>query len=318
MSPLHDYLTGSSGEKYKQRRWMFEWARFLPPFLGKHITRAILPKSFEHMRELDAAFTFDRQERGLSAMRFKGTKITDSVPTNELMERITRPVTLVTTGPSALNHDWEAEKKSGRMIVAVTGGAGFLKERGIVPELLILSDPGFCKTGGYHIRDAIGIPLVLEYRCAAALEAYFPGAFLQRRVSIVERVNRWYGLPPLSKSELQRMNKESKSPFRLGELAPIGWSDCLDLGFFPSSTVAIVALQVLVALGATDIEIIGMDLGGTHSVYGNARPSRLEQNYESIILPSFIMMKSALSNRGIKIRNVSPSCPLPPELFKFS
>jgi hypothetical protein len=318
MNPLLKFLLGGAERTYLERRKLLRLARPFPRLVKKHAASAILPHSLRHMRDLDLAVSFDRGEEGLSAMRFEGTQIFESTPVDRVIPRIDRPVTLVTTGPSAMDHDWESVRRSGRMIVGVTGGATFLRERGIVPELLILSDPGFGKTGGYHIRDAQGVPLVLEYRCAAALFKYFPEALQNRPISLLERVNRWYGVPALEAADLERLNETSGSPFRLDGTAVdsrIGWSDRLDLGFFPSSTVAFVALQILVGLGAEDIEIIGMDLGGTSSIYGNARPSRLRENYESAILPCFEVMHTVLSGRKVRIRNLSKACPLPGEIF---
>jgi len=36
-----------------------------------------------------------------------------------------------------------------------------------------------------------------------------------------------------------------------------------------------------------------------------------------VILPSFLEMGEALSGKGTDIRNLSPTCPLPPSVFKI-
>jgi len=291
-------------------------ASFSTPF-----SKIIWPKSLKHLRRFDHDYSYTRhQEGGLSAMRFKGVEVIQSVPINALVPPITRSVTLVTTGPSALEYDWESLRNSSRMIVAVTGGTKFLQERGITPDLLIVTDPDFCKVNGFHVRDAARIPLVIEYRSAAVVHHHFPDGLDDRPVLLIERVNKWYGIPELPQKVLSSMNRDSGSPFLISEtsdkLGRIGWSNQLELGFYPSSTVAFVALQVLVALGAKDIDIVGMDLGGTQSVYANALPSNLLQTYPTVILPSFLAMKAALAGRTICINNLSPACPLPPEIFE--
>lgn len=320
---LQEYLLNTdSGDFTSRQKWQMLVDRFASG-LSKPISKAIWPKSLKHLRGFDHDYSFTRSmDGGLSSLRFKDAEIIQSVPLNDLIQPITRSVTLVTTGPSALEYDWESLSRSGRMIVTVTGGTKFLQERGITPDLLVVTDPDFCKVNGFHVRDATSIPLVIEYRSAAAVHRYFPSGLDNRPVSLIERVNKWYGIPELSQELLHSMNRQSGTPFFISEapdrLGRIGWSYRLNLGFFPSSTVAFVALQVLVALGAKDIEIIGMDLGGAHSIYANALPSKLQQTYPAVILPSFLAMKDALEGRGIRIHNLSPVCPLPSEIFSPS
>ena len=254
MVTLQDYLLKSDSRVFASRR---KWQLLADRFTGrlrKPLSKAIWPKSLRHLRGFDHEYSFTRGDGRLSCMLFKGREAVPSLPVKSLIPAIDRPVTLVTTGPSALDTDWEALRQSGRMIVAVTGGTKFLQERGITPDLLIVTDPDFCKANGFHVRDAAGIPLVIEYRSAAAVHRHFPGGLDGRPVSLIERVNKWYGIPELSDASLRAMNRESGSPFLISEvpdkLGRIGWSDRLDLGFYPSSTVAFVALQVLVALVA--------------------------------------------------------------------
>ncbi|MFT4176380.1 MAG: hypothetical protein QM627_06955 [Luteolibacter sp.] len=314
-----------------------------PPF--KHLLANLLWRNeWKHLKRFDHRYTFDRKDGSITAMRFKGKIAVESSRIPELLPPIQRPVTLVTTGPSALAYDWEALKHSGRFIIAVTGGASFLKERGIIPDLLVVTDPNFSKVNGFHVRNAEGVPLIIEYRCAAAIHRYFPGGLDHKKVSIIERVNLWYGTPSLPPSTLKNINLQSEFPFYLpdqtgasehsgsshpidsaphlrsasGWRGSVGWSHHMDWGFYPSATVAFVALQAAVGLGAKDIEIIGMDLRGNSSVYQNAMPSKLEQRYASVILPSFQTMNRALAGKDIRIRNLSPVCPLPPGVFDFT
>ena len=321
MNPLHQYLMNAGRAGFPWQARLLKCAEALPRRLRKQAPCAIWAGRMRHMRGLDLDFSFERSELGLAAMRLNGEPVVRSVTVGDLVGRITRPVTLVTTGPSALAHDWETLRHSGRMIVSVNGGASFLRERGIVPDLLVVSDPDFCRTPGYHVRDAAGIPVVMDYRCAAVLYANHPDVFRERRVALIERVNQWYGVPALPQAELRRLNVAAGGPFHFGESPgksqAVGWSDHIHSGFFPSSTVAFVALQVLVALGASEIEIVGMDLGGSRcSIYADAQPDRLQEKYVPIILPSFQLMSKVLARRRIRIANLSPICPLPVEIFR--
>ncbi len=294
----------------------------LPGFLKRLISHLTWDGGLKHMRHFNHDYRFSRNEQGLNKMYHLQREISSGVPIHELLNPIQRPVSLATSGPSALQHDWESLRTSGRMVIAVTGGATFLKQQGITPDLIVVTDPNFCVTGGQHIQDAAGIPLIIEYRAAVSLHTHFPDALKDRPVTFIERINSWYCIPALSKQLLHNYNENSGRPFTISpkpdDLGRIGWSDNINLGFYPSATVAFVALQVLVALGAKDIEIIGMDLGGDTSIYDHARPSKLHENYDRVILPSFEIMGEALQNRGISISNLSLTCRLPDEIFNFS
>lgn len=313
------HLAGSLDPDFTRRVRLTRIAEKFPSAFSKPVVKSIWAGPWKHLKNFDHALGFERLGTDLVLMRENGTPIVDLTPLSKLIGKIDRPVTLVALGPSAKDHDWEAVKNSGRMIVAVSGGATFLKERGITPDLLVVSDPDFGKTAGYHLTHTPGVPLILEYRVAATLHRYFPAALKGRPVTLVERVNKWFGASALNLHQLAESNRNSDSPFRISKtpdpLLRIGWSDRPGLGIFPSATVAFVALQIVIAHGATEIEIIGMDLGGGQSLYADVGASRLEQEYHNVILPSFREMALALAGRKIRISNLSPHCPLPAEIF---
>ncbi len=235
---------------------------------------------------------------------------------------IDRPVTIVATGPSAKDYCWDKIRNGSRYIVAVAGAPTLLKEKGVRPDLLVVSDSRFARYGIEHFRNAPGVPLVTVLRGASFLAKESRNELVSRPFSLIEHVNSWYGLPQLSYDALRALNQESGSPFHFSEPPDlayrIGWSDVPEHGFFSGSTVAFVALQIAVRLGARDIEIIGMDLSGGNRAYDEGdKPVRntLGANYEPVILPSFRMMHHALANRNISVRNLSPVCPLPSALF---
>lgn len=320
--PLEEHLLETGNQRFAvrnalQRRLL----NHLPRAIARPAGHAVWGGGWKHLRHADPEIRFARNSSGLTAITFRGLELKPLVSVHDIIEKITRPVTLVTLGPSARDYDWETLRKSGRLIVAVSGGATFLKERGITPDLLIVSDPDFSKAAGYHVENAPDVPLVIEWRALAALHQHFPAALIGRRIAAIERVNKWFGTRALSGADLRHLNTLSGTPFTFSDvpddLGRIGWSDRMEWGFFPSATVAFVALQIIVALGGTDIEIVGMDLGGGKSVYADAGTSRLAEQYAAVILPSFQTMRIALAGRGISIRNLSPTCPLPPEVFSF-
>ncbi|HVJ46842.1 MAG TPA: hypothetical protein VM511_10680 [Luteolibacter sp.] len=321
MKTIAEHLAGTPLDPFLRKvatqRSLEKW----PKFLAKPVSKLVWSGGYQHLKKFDHDYTFSREGTDLVSMSRNGEEVKRFERLGDLIGPMDRPVSLVTLGPSAKEHDWEAVKASGRMIVAVSGGGTFLKERGITPDLLVVSDPDFSKAAGYHVVNVPGVPLVIEYRAAAALHRHFPEALEGRRIAVIERVNKWYGLPAFDRDGLDKVNAASGSPFHISDvpdkLLRAGWSDRPEWGFFPSATVAIMALQVIIALGAKDIEIIGMDLGGGNSLYSDVGKSRLAEEYQAVILPSFLEMGEALSGKGTDIRNLSPTCPLPPSVFKI-
>ena len=244
------------------------------------------------------------------------------MPLEELVGNIEKPVTIVASGPSAEDHDWNRLRSGERFLIAVAGASTFLKSLEIRPDLFVVSDSRLASRAIQHFENAAGIPMVTVLRGASIHAAESPAELQTRRFSLIERINSWYGLPSLPDSLLLDLNKRSGSPFRFAsEEFPddrCGWSSAPELGFFSATTVTFVALQIAVRLGAQDIEIVGMDLSSAPRVYdegGKPLPNSLEAHLEPVILPSFQAMKQALDGSGVAVRNLSPVCPLPRELF---
>ena len=293
--------------------------KYLPQSAARLIERRMADR---HMRSLAPRTSFRRTAQGGWDVIHAGKEIAQSLPLDHLVGIIERPVTIVATGPSAKKHDWERLKAEGRFVIAVAGASTFLKSLNIRPDLFVVSDSRLARRAIQHFHNAAGVPMVTVMRGASIHAAESPGELRTRRFSLIERVNSWYGLPRLRDDELLDINRRSDSPFHFAdELAPddrCGWSSAPELGFFSATTVTFVALQVAARLGATDIEIVGMDLSSAARVYdegGKPLPNSLEAHYGPVILPSFQAMHRALSGSGVVVRNLSPVCPLPAELF---
>jgi hypothetical protein len=139
------------------------------------------------------------------------------------------------------------------------------------------------------------------------------------RFHVIEKVNRWYGIPVLDPAELLALNEASARPYLLPNppVPGVGWSHDPQVGLFTGKTVPFAVLQLAVWAGAEAIEIIGMDLGGAGHAYHEDVPtiSHLQKDYRQFILPAFECMAAALAGSRMEIRNLSPTCPLPAALF---
>jgi len=306
------------------KRWLavHEVADKLWPRFAAMLERRRWPERFRHMRAIMPGYMYEPAGGGGWIMKKDGRIVTDCLPLERIVGNITRPVTIFATGPTARDCSWERLQSGDRFIIAVNGAPTVLLERGIRPDLHLVIDRHFVQSGVIHFANSPDVPLIGTHRSVAVLAALMPGIYARKPVAIVERVNAWYGIPVIGQQELRQLNRDSGSPFHFPDEPDrkfrIGWSDRPGLGVFSGCTVVLSALQVAVGLGATDIEIIGMDLsnmGHAHTAGISKRPNELVSQYEQYILPTFQAMHRALLGKGAAVRNLSPVCPLPAGLF---
>jgi hypothetical protein len=293
--------------------------RLLPNPLARLSERYLTRR---HMRSIAPRISLRQAEDQAWIVRQGREHIARSLTLEQLTGVIDRPVTIVATGPSAKDHDWQKLRNSGRYVIAVAGATTFLKNLNIRPDLFVVSDSRFALYGIEHFKNAVGVPLVTVMRAASFLADAERQELTGRPFALIEQINSWYGLPRLVSDELLALNQRSGSPFHFPDpLDPhyrIGWSAAPEFGYFSGCTVTFVALQIAVRLGARDIEIVGMDLSSGARAYDEgdkAVRNTLVGNYERVILPSFEMMHQSLRGSGVTVRNLSPVCRLPATLF---
>lgn len=317
MSELEVFLRNR--QPRDQARLIENLYRFLPRPAARLGERYLTPR---HMRSMAPRVSFVDQEDLSWDVRLGTSTIARSRPLTDLVGRIDKPVTIVATGPSAREHAWDEARDGGRFVIAVAGAPTLLKEAGVKPDLLVVSDSRFARYGIEHIRTARGVPMVTVLRAISFLAESSAGELTSRPFAAIEKINSWYGVPRLPVTELEALNQRSGNPFAFPDPLDtdfrIGWSHAPELGFFSGSTVPFVALQIAVRLGAKDIEIVGMDLSSAGRAYAEgdkAVRNTLAANYDEAILPAFRMMHQSLLGSGVSVKNRSAVCPLPASLF---
>jgi len=289
---------------------------------GKWAGKLVFHTATSHMRYIPPEVEIHALGEGSWSLSVAGKPLPPTVPLTNLPGLLDQPVSIVASGPSALDHDWDDLRAGKRFVIAVNGSTTLLEQVGVKPDLMVVIDDNFCVSGACHFAAAAGVPLAIQTTAGATWAALAPDDFNSRTVVLLERVNSWYAIPRVSPAELARLNGESGRPWTLPERMDadfrVGWSARPEWGFFSGRTVTFAALQVAVRLGARDIEIIGMDLGGKGRAYqepGVPRPTYLQAHYADYVLPSFDLMSRALAGTGVRVRNLSPACPLPRHLF---
>ncbi len=322
MNPLETLLADGRNHSFGLRTALAHSLGSSYASLNRMAMRAIWPRKLKHMRYLAKGISIKNEVGHRYTIYSNGASLVKCLYLAELLPSMEMPISIVATGPSALDYPWEQVRNRERFLIGVNGAPTMLKGLGIVPDLLVVTDREFALTGSKHLEAAPGVPLVIEFLAAAALASVAPQLLTNRSVALIERVNMWYGSPSLPFSALRQINAESGMPFVFPPARDpayvVGWSHCPELGFFPGRTVVFAALQIAIGRGAKDLEIIGMDLSGSGRSYAEGaekRPTQLQEHYDAFILPSFQIMCRALAGRNVVISNCSPVCPLPAELF---
>jgi KDO transferase-3 len=322
MTPLETWLDNRGGKAFQCRLAWSRWITDFPNGLKKLASQLIWPRRLKHERYLPPEITLDAKSNGQWTILKNSNPLAKSKALRELIPPIASSTSIIATGPSALEYSWGNLGNCRRFLIAVNGAPTMLKNFGVVPDLLVVTDREFARTGFQHLEVAPGVPLAIEFLAAAALASVAPQLLTDRPFAIIERVNMWHALPMLDDATIKDLNEASGKPFSFPERKDtkcrVGWSHRPDLGIFSGRTVVFGALQIAIGLGATDVEIIGMDLNGAGRAYdeGNKqRPTQLQQHYQEFILPSFEVMSRVLAGSNVSVRNISPVCPLPDDFF---
>ena len=320
LSPLEDYINARKEAAVLRR---IKAQRYLQGIGGSFVRKRIWRWPFRHMRSHPWHLgKLQPTDSGAWEISNDSGHVTDTVPLREWIGRIDRPVSIIAGGPSARDYPLGRRASGERMVVAVNGVPALLAEHDIVPDAWIVADLRLAEMIRENSRHAASTPLAIPAAVASTLAMTAPGELASRSVCVIERVNQWHGVRSLEHARLEKLSRASGAPFVFPAAGDgksmVGWSHRPELGFFSGCTVAFAALQIVIGLGARDIEIIGMDLTGKGHAYAETKgsiPSTLDEHYEQRILPSFALMSEALKGTGVAVRNLSPVCRLPSECF---
>jgi hypothetical protein len=297
--------------------------RHQPAILQKWMRKALWRSSLRHMHYIPPAVVIEPAAAGtwMVRLRGKGSPPFFSRPLAELRNSIDRPATVIATGPSANEFDWASLADGHRVKWAVNGAPTMLAARNLTCDFLVITDHRFAREGAAHIELAArqGATLVFSFEAAAGFASARPELLRRVPFHVCEKVNGWYGIPMVDSPDLAAMNSASGSPFQLPDQprSGVGWSHDPSLGVFPGKTVTFAALQLAVWSGSRDIEVVGLDLGGTTRAYHEDKPaiSHLEAEKREFILPSFRCLAMALAGGPVTITNLSKVSPLPRDLL---
>ncbi len=233
------------------------------------------------------------------------------------------PVIIFASGPSAA--DFPLERYGHVPTMAVNGSIVRFAELGIRPLFYLCDDRGFVMdrltlaVQGVSLAEHAGLGL----DALKTLLGMAPECLEGRSVHLMQRVNRPLEGEPLSNRRYAwrvRNDPDIECGFSLFRQKPnrIGFSRDLTKGYFGSRTIPYAGLQLAHHLGFDRVFLVGLDLtpapGRFYERGADAVPSRLDDDYDDYILPSFELMARRVAGPGFRVYNLSAGSRLPSHL----
>ena len=321
MAQLTDPITGKdlSSEKLKApHNWLLQFQSCFPPNSRPSIVlgRLAWGRSLKHMRNTQSQFSMTPGDKlDTWKLYWKNEHLATTLPYPQ--PQSFDELNIITTGPSLLSVDFESLK--GMTNLGVNGSIALLEKHGIRPEFYVITDLDFFENRMDLVTKALesGAHCFFSFTGIARLLQFSPGLAQSSKISLIQTVNRYYGIPQKTPSELQVALKEH--PYlhiASGGNSKIGWSSDPRKGIFTGNTIAFIACQLAAFMTRRSVKIFGMDLGGNdkeptraYDEQNQPRPTTLGKDYTTTILPAFTHMK--LVHGGCKFHNCSTYSRLP-------
>lgn len=229
----------------------------------------------------------------------------------------------VASGPSAA--DFPLERYRHVPMIAMNGSIVRFAETGVSPLFYLCDDRGFVRDRLPLVRQGIALARhsALGVGALEALLERVPDAIDGRSIYLMLRSNR-----PLDGEELSdrryawrvRNCPDTECRFSLWRQKPnrIGFSRNMVKGYFGGRTIPYAAMQLAYHLGFRNVVLVGADMGaqpGRFYEQGEAAlPSRLDEDYDDYILPSFELVAERVVGPHFRVFGLSRASRLPERL----
>jgi KDO transferase-3 len=293
----------------------------------KKLHRLRTPVGFAHMKSLHPDFAL-RAQSGPAAghdILWRRRVIGTARPVTALIRPETADCFIVTSGPSLANID--LSRLRGRVCFGVNGSIVKSAEVGVAFRYHMVLDRNFARDRFELVKTAIlsGSQCIFSFVVLNEIAERDPGLLAHDNLFLLRQLNAVYGQPKLTPAEFDTwaqgqpgLDLHPDAPLQRGW---VGFSRRPDLGAFSGQTVAFSALQVAWWLGYRRIFILGMDLGGTggygrfYETGASAAKTRLDEDFEPYIRPSFELARRLCREERCAVYNVAPASRLPAEVI---
>lgn len=274
-----------------------------------------------HMRSIHPDFQLQKREDGGFQILWKKKLVGHTRPLAELTPSRGQSCFIVGTGPSISGLDLSRLKN--HPCFGVNGSILKSSEIGSPFIYYVITDRNFFLDRFDLVRRVVrsDSDCLFSFRGLGAICEQAPEVLSGTRLFLLDEVNAHYGQSRMEPNEFEALAAQN-SDFELharveSTQGRVGFSRDIRQGVFTGQTVVFSALQTACWLGYKRIFIVGMDLGGTgHNVrfYESGKQAasmRLDNDYESFILPAFEVARNLMGATDVEIYNLSPHSRLP-------
>ena len=294
----------------------------------RKLKRLSTPAELKHMGKLHPDFALSSSDDvpGAREINWKGKRIGIARPLSMLPTTDQRDCYIIASGPSLA--DFDLSRLGGRTCFWVNGSIAKATECGLPVSFFVVTDKNFARDRFELVRQGIasGADCIFGFRVLNEIAEREPALLASERLFLIQEINARYATAKLDSAAFDVWAEGEAGLFlhESGRLKRgwVGFSQAIDKGVFTGQTVVYSALQVACALGFRQVFILGMDLGGTGTLArfyesgGNVAGSRLDDDFEPYIVPSFELARRLTGDMGIEIYNVSPRSRLPNSVIR--
>jgi KDO transferase-3 len=289
----------------------------------RKLKRLSTPPELKHMGKLHPDFGLVPSDHlpGAHQVTWKGKRIGIARPLSMLPAADQRDCYIIASGPSLA--DFDLSRLSGRICFWVNGSIVKATQCDLRVSYFVVTDKNFARDRFELVRQGIasGANCIFGFRVLNEIAEREPALLASERLFLIQEINARYAMAKLDPAAFDAWAEGEAGLFlhESGRLKRgwVGFSQAIDKGVFTGQTVVYSALQVACALGFRQVFILGMDLGGTGTLArfyesgSNVAGSRLDEDFEPYIVPSFELARRLTGKMGVEIYNVSPRSRLP-------
>ncbi len=241
-----------------------------------------------------------------------------------LKGRFSGALFIIASGPSV--NQFPMQRYRNVPMIAVNGSIMRFVEEGIKPLFYLCDDKGVAARKGLAVATGIRLSANAALSRSAFNEVakHSPEVLSGENLYLLERVNRAVGHVAMTDRRFAwsvRNNPDFAVEWSLFRQKPnrIGFSRNMANGYFNGRTIAYAALQVVYHLGFDKVFLVGVDMtpeaGQFYDPKGEIVPSRLGDDYEEYILPSFALMARKIVSPKFAVYNLSKNSRIPDDLI---
>lgn len=240
-----------------------------------------------------------------------------------LRGRFSGSVFLVASGPSVA--EFPMSRFRNWPMLAMNGSIKRFLEEEIRPLFYLCDDKGVAQHKAVAVADGIRYSqyAALGLSSLEQVELHSPEVLSEEKLFLLERANRLHGRVKVSDRLFAWRNRNNTDMAVNWSLLyqkrnRIGFSRDLCLGYFNARTIAYAALQLACHLGFSRVFMVGVDmtpsLGQFYDPAGQVVPSRLDDDWDDYILPSFGLLSRKVLGARFQVFNLSEQSRIPATL----